>query len=54
MGNKKTDVANHLEVIDRVGLLINEPPAVAGCSLSRHPNFGRQYTAFREYCQDLP
>ena len=41
IGNKKTDVTNHLEVIDRAGLLVNEPPAVAGCSSASHPNFGR-------------
>jgi hypothetical protein len=34
---KKTDVAEHPEVIDHVGLRFNEPPAVAGCSSSSHP-----------------
>ena len=28
--NKKTDVAEHREVFDHVGLLINEPPGRAG------------------------
>jgi hypothetical protein len=37
---KKADAANHPEVIDRVGLLVNEPPAVASCSLFSHPTFG--------------
>jgi hypothetical protein len=37
--NKKTDMANHLEAINRVGLLVNEPPAVAGCSSASHPKF---------------
>jgi len=33
-GNKKTDAANHLLVIDRVGLLFNEPPGGAGLLFS--------------------
>jgi len=28
--NKKTDLANHSEVINHTGLLINEPPNIAG------------------------
>jgi hypothetical protein len=28
--NKKTDVADHPQVIDHVGLLVNEPPGTAG------------------------
>jgi hypothetical protein len=27
---KKTDVAKYLEVFDHVGLLVNEPPGLAG------------------------
>jgi hypothetical protein len=34
---KKTDVVDHPEVINHVGLLINEFPATAGCSLSSRP-----------------
>jgi hypothetical protein len=40
--NKKTDVAEHPEVIDHAGLLINEPPAAAGCSLFSHPTASLQ------------
>jgi len=29
-GNKKTDVADHPQVINHVGLLVNEPPGTAG------------------------
>jgi hypothetical protein len=29
-GEKKTDVAEHLEVFDHVGLLFNEPTSFAG------------------------
>jgi hypothetical protein len=28
--NKKTDLADHPEVINQTGLLINEPPSIAG------------------------
>jgi len=28
-GNKKTDVAEHPEAFDHVGLLVNEPPGTA-------------------------
>jgi hypothetical protein len=28
--DKKTDVAEHLEAFDHVGLLVNMPPALAG------------------------
>ena len=37
-GIKKADVAEHPEVFDHVGLLVNEPPGTRpGCSLSSHP-----------------
>jgi hypothetical protein len=38
---QKTDLIEHPEVIDHVGLLVNEPSAVADCSLSSHPNTAR-------------
>jgi hypothetical protein len=28
--NKKTDVSEHPEVFDHVGLLVNRPPGIAG------------------------
>jgi hypothetical protein len=34
---KKADVAEHPKVFDHVGLLINEPPGIPGCSLFSHP-----------------
>jgi hypothetical protein len=34
---KKADVVEHLEVFVHVGLLVNKPPSVAGCSLLSHP-----------------
>jgi hypothetical protein len=33
-GNKKTDVAEHPEVFDHVGLLVNELPGPAGLSFT--------------------
>ena len=40
--HKKTDLIEHPEVINQVGLLVNEPSAAADCSLSSHPK-----TAYR-------
>jgi hypothetical protein len=34
---QKADVAEHPEVSNHVGLLINEPPGIPGCSLFSHP-----------------
>jgi hypothetical protein len=34
---KKADVVEHPKAFDHVGLLSNEPPAQASCSLSSHP-----------------
>src|SRR5688572_8112119 len=36
-GAKKADVAKHPKVFHHVGLLVNEPPALAGCSLYSQP-----------------
>ena len=42
---QKTDVAEHPEVSDHVGLLVNEPPTHWGCYLSSRPT-----TAHALYC----
>ena len=40
--NKKADVAEHPKVFHHVGLLANEPPAVADCSLFSQPKTSLQ------------
>jgi hypothetical protein len=34
MNHKKTDVVDHLKVIDHVGLLVSRPPGTAGLPFS--------------------
>ena len=41
-GAKKADVAEHPKVFHHVGLLVNEPPAAAGCSLYSQPKTSLQ------------
>ena len=59
-GAKKADVAEHPKVFHHVGLLVNEPPAAAGCSLYSQPKTSLQIqraargsftrAAFRVFC----
>jgi len=42
---KKTDVADHPQVIDHVGLLFKEPSTVADCSLFSHPKLRSVHSA---------
>ena len=43
MSKKKTDVVKRPKAFNHVGLLSNEPPAAADCSLFSHPNSSIQF-----------